>query len=488
MFRKSFYCISLVGLLLTGTFSLQAQDLETCDFPVNEEASVFDDLQTVTDSGIAAEDVQAIASQIRGNEEADFEQLLIAQGYSPEEVQAFLANEDNYNSLYNIVSPSPSRTILERAYALLASYGLPSGALTELYPLTSDFDTLYNALLARGLSPEQAEALANEGLNLVSEAVAAGVFDYTPTLEGENVFDEYGYEPQLLYAVGDELGDEAALAQELLLQGIDEVDADAMAEDLTALGSEIGLTEHTVNGLLLDVSMYQAEYYGLPENTVETLSSQENEEAFRDCLEEAGLDAFAVDAALTGFGDILYNAEDQDGSDEVGEYLDSETIEDVVYYEMADLLSDYGLTTDDLSEMWDVSDDTEVLNDLLLSYGFSEEEADIFIGDFTDSAFGEFVDDLDQEALDELDDSFLEVEEDDAAFDEDDLGEEDEVTDDDVDQDGTGDEAVDQDADADEETAQDDASDEEINQDETEDGSTPDGDTGGEESSDQGDQ
>jgi hypothetical protein len=437
MFRKLSYCLPLVGLLLIGSLSLQAQELETCDFAVNPEATVFDDLQTVTDSGISAEDVQAIASQIRGNEEADLEQLLIAQGYTPEDAQAFLADEDNYNSLYNIVSPSPSRTLLERAYALLASYGLPSSALTELYPLTSDFDTLYNALLARGLSPEQAEALANEGLTLVAEAVAAGVFEYTPNIEGENVFDEYGYEAQLLYAVGDELGNEDALTQELILQGINGADADAMAEDLTALGSEIGLTEQTVNGALLDVSMYQAEYYGLPENAVDTLSSQESEEEFRDCLEEAGLDAFVVDAALTGFGDILYNAEDQDGTDEFGEYLDSEAIEDVIYYEMADLLEDYGLTSDDLSELWEFSDDPEAFSDLLLSYGFSEEEADIFFGDFSDADFGEFVGELDEEALDELDEGFLEVEEDDALFDDEELG--DDATDEDDTTQGDGD-------------------------------------------------
>ena len=54
MFRKLSYCIPVVGLLLIGPFSLQAQEAETCDFAVNQEATVFDDLQTVTDAGIAA--------------------------------------------------------------------------------------------------------------------------------------------------------------------------------------------------------------------------------------------------------------------------------------------------------------------------------------------------------------------------------------------------------------------------------------------------
>src|SRR4051812_8305852 len=98
MFRKLFYCVLIVGVLSIGVLPIQAQESGTCDFEVNKEATVFDDLQTVTDSGISAEDVQAIAQQIRGNESVDFEQLLIAQGHSPEEAQAFLADENNYNS------------------------------------------------------------------------------------------------------------------------------------------------------------------------------------------------------------------------------------------------------------------------------------------------------------------------------------------------------------------------------------------------------
>jgi hypothetical protein len=392
-------------LPVTGLLPLRAQDeAGACNFEPNPSAGVFEDLAKVTDLGIQPDDINALAVAAR-DPSVDAGEFLLSKGYDQATVNNILSDPAHVQSLNQLVHPSPSRDLLDRAYALLAGYGLPSGALLELYGLTSDPQALNDNLLARGLSPEQADGLANGALGLAAEAQALGVFKFAATLDGQDVLDKNGYDNLSLNSIGNNLDDPDALREQLLQEGVAESDVDGMVSDFQTLNENLGLNENYVNGWNVKTLSYSMDYYGIPSEEILPLAAQGNDEAIRACLTEAGFDPAAIDIAASEFGNYLGGEDGEDPWLTPGDIIES------AFDDAGAFAASWGLTGAELAELNQYADDPEAMRDILTQqYGFAPEDADFFAAAFDNSVFAAVLNDINENDVALIDDAITAVE------------------------------------------------------------------------------
>ena len=432
--RRAIFAI-LPFFVLGFTFSAAAQDAFECSFEVDRDATAFSDMQVLTDQDIPEEVLQTLALDIRMNPDLSLAERLSSYDYSPEIKDTLLNGPGNQDLVERLLAPARSRAILDRAYAVLADYGLPSSALVELYPLAGDYDELYSALVGRGLSPELAQGLATDAGALMQEAQSLGLDDYSLTLDVSALFAQYDdpfASANNWHSISDVLDEPEALRAKLASIGVPAGNIDLLVAGLDDL-RERGLNERYMSGWEVETMAYTMEYYGLPGETLMAMAGTDVE-TVRGCLSDAGLDESLLDAPLIQFDEFIFSEDAP---------LDLEEIETYVIDEAAHFLEDWDLTPDDFTALMENADDPEALELMLEQAGYSPDEIDQLIESLDQSSFesillDELPEDMQEELLDAYDTALEEEDEDD--FNEDDFDDEDADEDDDLaDEDDFGD-------------------------------------------------
>jgi hypothetical protein len=406
----------LILALLAPSIAIHAQDtisgVDCASFGVNPDAPVFGEVATLEAAGFAPDDMRDLALAAKQNNipftRADISTFLAGRGYSADQISNLLDDDTNLTPLTNLLSPSPSNDILVRAYSLLSSYGLPSSDLTALYPLVSDEVALLDAILARGLSPEQAQTFATEGIALAIEAQNLGVFRYAATLDMADVLDAYLDEYNTL-ELADILDDEAALMAQFAEWGATDDEMEALLAEFGAL-EDIGISEELIESWGLNLAEYTSEFYGIDPELLQTFaSSGDDMEAIGDCLEAMGLDEAWLGLALEDFDDYFGD----DG-------LSFDELDDIAAYDLAELLYAYGLLPEDLADLYALAGDDDAIREWLAGLGYSDDDIEFFLLDFGNLASFDFVDDDDiDEFITEIGDDFAEF--DDMGMDDEDM-------------------------------------------------------------------
>jgi hypothetical protein len=396
--RRAIFAI-LPFFVLGFTFSAAAQDAVDCSFEVNRDAIVFSDMHALTDQDIPEDVLQTLARDVRTHPDLSLAERLSSMNYSPQITDTLLNGSGNQELMERLLAPAPSRVILNRAYAILADYGLPSSALVEIYPLAGDYDALYNALIGRGLSPEQAQGLATEAGKLMQEAQSLGLDDFSLTLDVSALFAQYDAEfasPNNWLAISNVLDDPDALRAKLESLGVPAANLDLLIAGLDDL-RERGLNEHYMSGWEVETMAYTMEYYGLPGKTLMTMAGTDAE-TVRDCLSDAGLDESLLDAPLIQFDEFIF---DEDAP------LDTEEIETYVIDEAAHFLEDWGLTPDDFAALMENADDPDALEKMLEEAGYSPDEIDQLTMSLNQSSFDSILPDkLPEDMQEELNEEY----------------------------------------------------------------------------------
>lgn len=404
MLKRFSVLVILICLISVGFSTGYAQrPSPACNFEPNPEATVFENLQHLAAQGIRIEDINELAQLVR-DPTVNAWDFLLSKGYPQAQIEAFLSDETTVFLLNQLLHPSPSRDILERANALLTSYGLSSGALIELYKLVTDPQALYDTLIAYGLSPEQADGFTNEALELADEAQRIGVFDYAATLDGQDVLDKYGYDTVRLNSLGSVLDDPDALRAELLRQGVSDADVDDIVADFQYLREEAGLSGKYLKAWATKSLAYTLDFYGVPSTKIFTLAAQGDSAAIRDCLSGAGFDESAIDIAASEFGLYLFGDYDE-------AWITSKTIIEVVYDDAGTFAYEWGLSSEELAELSLYGSDLDTLFEILTQeYGFSDEDAEYFLFDFDGAIFSSVFDSFDDDYLYLLDSAIEAIE------------------------------------------------------------------------------
>lgn len=398
----TFFCLSM--LLVSAVSPTFSRQFDTCSFQIDPGADAFSDAAELVEIGLSTDDVRALIDSTARRGSVDANEFLSERGYDAESIDAFLSSDDNLALINRLTFSSPSVEILSAAYSLLSDYGLPSGALVELYPLTSDQQALIDNLLARGLSPEQAASFAVSALDLASRAREAGVFEYALTLDGDAVLDRFDITDFSLYDLSPYLNDNDALLEELLRRGVSEDEANTIAGDLGTLRDESGMDSMYLDTWMTDSAAYNLEYFGVPSDALLQMASLDPETA-QACLELAGLDDELLDIALSQFSDYLYGDEDNFA------LLSPEVIFDVAMNDAALFAAEFGLTGDDLFELSALFDDPDALMaELMDVYGLSAEEADLLASEFENAVFADVFGEIPSEFTDILDEAIESVE------------------------------------------------------------------------------
>jgi len=241
-------------------------------------------------------------------------------GITPQEMVAFF--QANRDSLSNLLDNNPLRPYIERALVIMSRYGLGQGDMSPLLAVQSNLRALFEALGARGLSTDRADAFLTEIAPLVREASDKGLLEYGVIGELDVELKKVSgtLTPEFLREFWDDFD---ALEQLLLADGEDPEAVAALMASLNSYKETNRVTDDLLRNFEIESEKSQLEKYGVPPTAIrELVGEDKTTDDVANCLNQIGLsDAELLRGRLGDLGGLTLDDLNAFYADEMVKFL-----------------------------------------------------------------------------------------------------------------------------------------------------------------------
>lgn len=346
--------------------------------------------------GIPTEALSKLSADTIRNPQ-ELAKVLAQYGMDQEQIQQFMTPE-NVTKLLFTVNPNKDQELLTQAMTIAGKYGIDQAALLALLPNATDPQALAAALAQKGLDAGQIRSLLQEVGPVIQEAVQKGSLDYVVNTMTYETLSAMGIPPYMLNAGvinldekdPQKLAEEIARANEKYGWGFT---AEQLQQATGVIGQaqSMGLSNYSVMLAAVQVPMERLAAMGLPASAIYDIAALAGDpDAIKAYLEEMGFEGAAAELAFQ-------QLEGYFASSMAEANVTPDMIEQFAEEQASKIAESVGLDEEQFQEALDAAGDPEALQELLDSYGLSDEQIALFTRQLNHSVLYQMVSDAEDE-------------------------------------------------------------------------------------------